>query len=50
MLRAAEYLKKELLKSGASRAEVFPTAGHPVVYGENPDISKIFSKYLGKIL
>lgn len=34
MLRAAEFVRNELLKSGADRAEVFPTAGHPVVYGE----------------
>lgn len=34
MIRAADYVKQSLLKSGADRAEVFPTAGHPVVYAE----------------
>ncbi len=34
MLRAAEYLKNELIKSGASNAEIYPTAGHPVVFAE----------------
>lgn len=34
MFRAAEYLKNELIKSGASDAEIYPTAGHPVVYAE----------------
>lgn len=34
MLRAAEYWKEQLLKAGADRAEVMPTEGNPVVYGE----------------
>jgi len=34
MLRAAEYWKETLLKSGADKAEIIPTAGNPVVYGE----------------
>jgi acetylornithine deacetylase/succinyl-diaminopimelate desuccinylase-like protein len=34
MLRAAEYLKNELLRSGATKAEIYRTDGHPVVYGE----------------
>lgn len=34
MLRAAEYIKNELLKAGATKADIFPTPGHPVVYGE----------------
>jgi len=45
MLKAAEYVKNELLKSGAERAEIFPTKGHPVVYGE-----KIISDKLPTIL
>ncbi len=45
MLRAAEYVKNELLKSGASKAEVYSTAGHPVVYGE-----KIISEKLPTVL
>lgn len=34
MYRAAEYLCVKLLESGADKAEVMPTDGHPVVYGE----------------
>jgi acetylornithine deacetylase/succinyl-diaminopimelate desuccinylase-like protein len=45
MFRAAEYVRNELLKSGASKAEVYPTAGHPVVYGE-----KMISEKLPTVL
>ncbi len=34
MIKAAEYYKKRLLEAGADRAEVMPTSGNPVVYGE----------------
>jgi len=34
MLRAAEYWKMSLLKAGTDRADIYPTAGNPVVYGE----------------
>lgn len=34
MLKAAEYWKKTILNAGADKAEIFPTAGNPVVYGE----------------
>lgn len=34
MQDAAAYLVKSLLKAGADKAEIFPTTGHPVVYGE----------------
>ncbi len=34
MMRATEYLRDNLLASGADRAEVIPTQGHPVVYAE----------------
>ncbi len=34
MVRAAEYWKQLLLKAGADKAEVMPTTGNPVVYGE----------------
>jgi len=34
MLRAAEYWRKSLLEAGADRAEIMPTSGNPVVYGE----------------
>lgn len=34
MVRAAEWLKDALLKSGADKAAVMPTAGNPVVYAE----------------
>jgi acetylornithine deacetylase/succinyl-diaminopimelate desuccinylase-like protein len=34
MLRCAEAVKESLLAAGADKAEVMPTDGHPVVYGE----------------
>ncbi|MDY0101794.1 MAG: dipeptidase [Lentimicrobium sp.] len=34
MLRAAEYWKESILKAGADKAEIIPTKGNPVVYGE----------------
>ncbi len=34
MLRCAEAVKKSLLQSGAEKAEIYETAGHPVVYAE----------------
>ena len=34
MLTCAEAVKKSLLAAGCDKAEVMPTAGHPVVYGE----------------
>lgn len=34
MLKAAEYWKDTLLKAGADKAEIMPTDGNPVVYGE----------------
>lgn len=34
MYRATEYLTDHLLKTGADKARVFKTDGHPVVYGE----------------
>ena len=34
MLKMAEHLKKSLLDAGADKAEVYPTKGHPVLYGE----------------
>lgn len=34
MIRAAEYWKKTILDAGADKAEVMPTEGNPVVYGE----------------
>ncbi len=34
MIRCAEWLRQSLLAAGADRAEVMPTAGNPVVYGE----------------
>lgn len=34
MVKAAEYWKEQLLKAGADKAEVMPTEGNPVVYGE----------------
>lgn len=34
MHKAAEYIKESLLKAGAGKAEIMPTKGNPVVYGE----------------
>ena len=34
MLTCAEAVRKSLLDAGAARAEIFPTAGHPVVFAE----------------
>jgi acetylornithine deacetylase/succinyl-diaminopimelate desuccinylase-like protein len=34
MVKCAEFVRKSLLEAGADRAEVFPTAGHPIVFGE----------------
>jgi len=34
MLKAAEYWKKTILAVGADKAEIMPTTGNPVVYGE----------------
>jgi acetylornithine deacetylase/succinyl-diaminopimelate desuccinylase-like protein len=44
MVRAAEYWRETLLKAGADRAEVMPTPGNPVVYGEkiiNPKLPTV---------
>ena len=32
--RCAEYLVDEMRRIGLTKAEVVPTAGHPMVYGE----------------
>ncbi|MCD4695927.1 MAG: dipeptidase [Bacteroidales bacterium] len=34
MLKAAEYWKDTILKAGADKAEIMPTEGNPVIYGE----------------
>ena len=34
VLRAAEYIKKKLEEAGVDRAEICPTPGHPIVFGE----------------
>ena len=34
MITCAEAVKASLLAAGASRAEIYPTQGHPIVYGE----------------
>ncbi|MDP3462865.1 MAG: dipeptidase [Bacteroidales bacterium] len=34
MVKAAEYWKESILRAGADKAEVLPTDGNPVVYGE----------------
>ncbi|MCF8367904.1 MAG: dipeptidase [Bacteroidales bacterium] len=45
MVKTAEYWKELMLKAGADRAEIMPTAGNPVVYGE-----KIIDKSLPTVL
>lgn len=32
--RTADKVAEFLLKAGATRAEIYPTEGHPIVYGE----------------
>ncbi len=32
--RCAEYFRQRMIESGLLRAEVMPTSGHPIVYGE----------------
>jgi len=34
MVRCAEAVRKSLLEAGVDKAEIYSTAGHPVVYGE----------------
>ena len=34
MMKAAEYLKQRFIEQGVDKAEIFPTAGHPIVYAE----------------
>lgn len=41
MLKAAEYWKETLVKAGVDRAEIFPTEGNPVVYGEKKVSSEL---------
>lgn len=41
MQRCAEAVKQRMLEAGADRVEIFPTNGHPIVYGEKiSDASK----------
>jgi acetylornithine deacetylase/succinyl-diaminopimelate desuccinylase-like protein len=34
MVKCAEMVKLRLMEAGADKTEIFPTAGHPIVYGE----------------
>jgi len=34
MVKCAELVKQRMLEAGADKAEIFPTPGHPIVYGE----------------
>ena len=34
MLRCAEAVRKSLIDAGVTKAEIYPTKGHPVVFGE----------------
>lgn len=43
--RAAEFVKEQLLNAGVDKAEVSPTKGYPIVYGE-----KIIDKNLPTVL
>jgi len=45
VLKTAEFLKDELINLGAEKVQLFPTNGHPIVYGE-----KIIDKNLPTIL
>lgn len=45
MQRMAEHLKNSLLKAGATKADIYPTEGHPILYGE-----KIISKDLPTVM
>lgn len=41
MIACANSVKEHLIKAGVDKAEIYPTAGHPVVYGEKIfDISR----------
>jgi acetylornithine deacetylase/succinyl-diaminopimelate desuccinylase-like protein len=34
LIQCADLIKQRLEEAGANRVEIFPTAGHPIVYGE----------------
>ena len=34
MIRCAEAIKQRLIEAGADKVEIYPTDGHPIVYGE----------------
>ena len=34
MIQCAETLRKRLIEAGADTVEIYPTPGHPIVYGE----------------
>jgi len=41
MIKCAEAIKQRLLEAGADTVEIYPTAGHPIVFGEKIfDVSK----------
>jgi len=41
MIKTAEAIKEKLLEAGADKAEVYPTEGNPVVYGEKTTDSSL---------
>jgi acetylornithine deacetylase/succinyl-diaminopimelate desuccinylase-like protein len=45
VVKAAEFIKAKLIEAGADKVELFPTEGHPIVYGE-----KIFDPSLPTVL
>ena len=34
LIKCAEAVKQRLLDAGADKAEIYPTEGHPIVFGE----------------
>ena len=34
MITCAEAVKQRLLEAGADKVEIYPTPGHPIIYGE----------------
>ncbi|MCS6821187.1 MAG: dipeptidase [Microscillaceae bacterium] len=44
MQRAAEFIVEKLTQAGADKVEIYPTAGHPIVYAEkiiSPDLPTV---------
>ena len=50
MVKAAEYWKNAILAAGADKAEVMPTEGNPIVYGEKIIDSAVFGVFVRRLL